>query len=80
METPNRIIGVKVWTTVHGRDVTVAFRSPYRWRIFENEVDVTKSFGHALRGPSLPPHSEAWQAFHDETRLNERKAALQCAA
>lgn len=78
MFTPRRIKGVTVETKVSGRDVTVVFRSPYRWRIYEGANDVTGEFGHALRGPSLPAHSAEWDAFHAETQANERRVKLEC--
>lgn len=69
--TPSRIKGVTVRTVVSGRQVTVVFRSPYRWRIYDGGADVTREFGHSCRGETLPAHSEAWHRFHAETASNE---------
>lgn len=71
-----RIKGVTVTTLVNGRGVDVVFRSPYRWRIYEGDRDVTKSFGHRLVGETLPGHSAEWEAFHAETKANEINCVL----
>lgn len=71
LATPSRIKGVTCRTKINGREVTVVFRSPYRWRIYDNGKDVTKTFGHSLRGYTLPPHSDEWKSFHDEASRNE---------
>lgn len=76
MRTVSRIKGVTSRTVISGREVTVVFRSPYRWRIYDGGDDVTRAFGHALRGPSLPPHSEAWTSFHAEASANETDCLL----
>ena len=69
--TPSRIKGVTCRTTISGREVTVVFRSPYRWRIYDNGDDVTREFGHSRRGNTLPPHSKEWTDFHAEASRNE---------
>lgn len=74
--TPARIKGVTCRTRIANRDVTIVFRSPYRWRIYDMGNDVTKEFGHALRGPTLPPHSSEWSAFHKEASENETDCLL----
>lgn len=71
MRIPTRIKGVTCRTKIAGREVTIVFRSPYRWRIYDNYVDVTKEFGHSLRGPTLPAHSREWDDFHAEADRNE---------
>jgi len=77
MNVPHcRIKGATCRTCIANRDVTVVFRSPYRWRIYDNGKDVTKEFGHALRGPTLPEHSPEWYAFHTEAKHNEKDCLL----
>lgn len=71
MITPSRIKGVTSRTRIANREVTVVFRSPYRWRIYDMGKDVTKEFGHSLRGPTLPAHSPEWLAFQREASDNE---------
>ena len=76
MQTPKRITGASVRTSLGGRTVDVVFRSPYRWRIYDGDRDVTSEFGHAKRGPSLPPHTVEWEAFHAEVAGNETRCTL----
>lgn len=76
MNIPSRIKGVTCRTRISGRDVTVVFRSPYRWRIYDDGRDVTKEFGHTLRGETLPAHSAEWTAFHKEASDNETDCLL----
>jgi hypothetical protein len=70
-----RIKGVTVTTLVNGRGVDVVFRSPYRWRIYEDDRDVTKSFGFPLIG-GVYEDDPRWQAFHAETAANEFRVVL----
>jgi len=44
METPNRITGVRDFLDVEGRRLTFVWRSPYRFRVFEGDHEVTKEF------------------------------------
>ncbi len=60
-----RISGVTIACVIDGRGVEVVFRSPYRWRIYEADRDVTAEFGHARRGDTLPRETPQWQAWHD---------------
>ncbi len=75
-----RIKGVTTRTVLDGREVEVVFRSPYRWRIYEHGEDVTKEFGHALRGEALPADTAEWRAFHAAVSAGEIWTRLQCAA
>ena len=70
-----RIKGVTVTTTLEGRGVDVVFRSPYRWRIYEGDRDVTKAFGFPLRGHCIEDEAE-WRAFHAKVDAGAVRTAL----
>jgi hypothetical protein len=70
-----RIKGVTVTTILEGRGVDVVFRSPYRWRIYEGDRDVTKTFGFPLIG-GVYEEDPRWSAFHAAVDAGECRTAL----
>lgn len=75
MNVPKRITGVTVKTVLDGRVVDVVFRSPYRWRIYEGEREVTKDYGFSGR---IVSHDDPrFAAFHTEVETGEISCRLQ---
>ena len=74
MRTARRITGVTVKTILEGRTVDVVFRSPYRWRIYEDEQEVTKDFGFNGRPVT---DDAAMRDFHDKVDAGEISHRIQ---
>jgi len=78
MHTPSRIKGVTVRTILDGRSVDVVFRSPYRWRIYDGERDVTREFGFPLTGHCIE-HDAERAAFHAKVDAGAKTSHLHTA-
>jgi hypothetical protein len=68
----SKITGVRCDTVLDNREVSVFFRSPYRYRVVENGRDVTKDFG----GGRIEQDSPKFRAFHEAVSAGERKTVL----
>lgn len=77
MDTPIRIKGVTVRTVLNGRAVEVVFRSPYRWRIYEGDREVTREFG--FTGSVVSPDDPRFLEFHAAVDAGEIEARLHAA-
>lgn len=75
MQGLRRVKGVTVTTMINGKGVDVVFKSPYRWRIYEGDRDVTKAFGFDP-GKCVYEEDPRYAWFHEETKANEINCRL----
>jgi hypothetical protein len=79
MQGIRRIKGVTVTTVLNGRGVDVVFKSPYRWRIYEGDREVTRDFGF-IPGRALDHDDPRREAFHAAVEAGEINCRLHVAA
>lgn len=72
-----RIKGVSVAALIDGRGVEVIFTSPYRWRVYEGDREVTREFG--FNGRALDHDDPRRSEWHEKVDAGECRAILHTA-